>query len=313
MPVVSEQLIYAIGRDMTEAKQFQAELKETARSERDAHERLKSAQSALVQSEKLAGLGQMVAGVAHEINNPLSFVTNNVAVLQRDIRGLSELLALYEQGEASLAEHDAELLTQIRALSQRIDLPYTKANIGEILDRSREGLRRIHQIVRDLRDFARLDQSDLHDTDINAGIESTVNIIHGMARKKHVEIALQLRPLPLVAVYPAKINQVIMNLISNAIDAVKDGGHVTVQTEVEERHIRITVTDDGHGVPEEIRDRIFDPFFTTKPIGQGTGLGLSISYGIVQDHGGTMHVSDASGGGARFDVRIPLQPPQKKR
>ena len=159
--------------------------------------------------------------------------------------------------------------------------------------------------MRDLRDFARLDQSDLHDTDINAGIESTVNIIHGMARKKHVEIALQLRPLPLVAVYPAKINQVIMNLISNAIDAAKDGGHVTVQTEVEERHIRITVTDDGHGVPEEIRDRIFDPFFTTKPIGQGTGLGLSISYGIVQDHGGTMHVSNVPGGGAASMYAFP--------
>ena len=145
---------------------------------------LKDAQSQIVQSEKLAGLGQMVAGVAHEINNPLSFVSNNVAVLQRDIRGLSELLALYLQSDAIIAENNPQLLAHIKELAERMDLTYTQQNMRELLERSREGLRRIQQIVKDLRDFARLDESDLHDVDLNAGIQSTVNIVHGKAKKK---------------------------------------------------------------------------------------------------------------------------------
>ncbi len=305
VPVVQDGLIYAIGRDMTEMKHAQEVLEEAVQSERQALQQLKNAQSQLVQSEKLAGLGQMVAGVAHEINNPLSFVSNNVAVLQRDVRGLSELLTLYAQADSIIAEKNGELLTQIRDLSERMDLAYTQQNISEMLTRSREGLRRIQQIVKDLRDFARLDESDLHEVDLNAGIQSTVNIVVGKAKKKRVEIDLELASLPLVTCYPAKINQVVMNLVSNAIDASPEGVRVKVKTASEDSKVHIEVMDQGKGVPVEIRGRIFDPFFTTKPIGEGTGLGLSISYGIVRDHGGTIEVGDAPGGGARFEVVIP--------
>lgn len=311
VPVMNEGLIYAIARDMTESKQAQDELQEAMRSEKAAHESLKSAQSQLVQSEKLAGLGQMVAGVAHEINNPLSFVSNNVAVLQRDIKALTQLLGMYSQADALLAEKDAALLGQIKDLSERMDLAYTQKNMSELLDRSREGLRRIQQIVKDLRDFARLDESDLHEIDLNSGIKSTVNIILGKAKKKRVQVDMQLDPLPMVCCYPAKVNQVVMNLVSNAIDAAPEGGKVTINTASKEEQIHIVVSDNGPGVPQHIRGRIFDPFFTTKPIGEGTGLGLSISYGIVRDHGGTIEVGDAPGGGAMFDVTLPKKCPPK--
>src|SRR5262249_29953859 len=156
-----------------------AEQRETAASERQAHQQLKKAQSQLVQSEKLAALGQLVAGVAHEINNPLSFVSNNVAGLQRDVRALRDLLALYQQAEVRLKPLQAELAARIDGLGQSIDLKYTLENLDGLMARSRDGLKRIQQIVKDLRDFARLDESDLQEIDLNTGIESTINIIRG--------------------------------------------------------------------------------------------------------------------------------------
>ncbi|MGB7159862.1 MAG: ATP-binding protein, partial [Tepidisphaeraceae bacterium] len=309
----SRHVACTVVHDITVRKRFERELHEKNRqleeaigSERDAHEQLKRAQSQLVQSEKLIGLGQMVAGVAHEINNPLSFVANNVAVLQRDARSLCELLKLYENADALIAERNGELLASIRALSDRVDLPYTIANLDDMLARSRDGLRRIQQIVKDLRDFARLDESDLTAVDLNAGVESTVNIIQGHAKKKRVTIERRLEPLPLVTCHPAKVNQVVMNLVSNAIDACPEGGRVTIITGANGNQARIEVSDTGPGVPDSIRQRIFDPFFTTKPPGEGTGLGLSISYGIVKDHDGTIEVTNPPEGGARFVVTLPM-------
>lgn len=288
-------------------QQTNRQLEEAVKSERLARETLQKTQSHLVQSEKLAGLGQMVAGVAHEINNPLAFVSNNAAVLQRDVKALCELLQTYADAEPLLRQHAPQLFERIKALSERIDIDYTTQNLPELLNRSREGIRRIQQIVRDLRDFARLDEADLHEVDLNAGIESTLNIILGHARKKEVEVTFERSPLPPIACYPAKINQVVMNLVSNAIDACSDGGKVTIRTAQENGSVRIEVQDTGHGIDPTIRDRIFDPFFTTKPPGEGTGLGLSISYGIVQQHGGTIDVESEPGAGARFIVTLPLR------
>jgi two-component system, NtrC family, sensor kinase len=249
-----------------------------------------------------------VAGVAHEINNPLAFVINNTAVLQRDLKALTEMLRLYRQTDAALKEKTPELAGEIAELSERVDIDYTLVNLPEMLNRSREGLKRIQQIVKDLRDFARLDESDLHEVDLNAGIQSTVNIILGHAKKKQVRIETQLDPsLPPVACQPAKINQVVMNLLSNAIDASKEAGKVVVRTAAVNGCARIQVEDEGGGIPVEVRERIFDPFFTTKPVGEGTGLGLSISYGIVNDHGGTIEVESEPGKGAKFVVCLPVR------
>jgi len=283
-----------------------------------AHEELKRTQSRLVQSEKLAGLGQLVAGVAHEINNPLAFVGNNVAVLQRDVKAVVEMLSRYQKADPVIAGNEPALSSELCELAEQIDLPYTLKNLDELLVRSRDGLRRIKQIVDDLRHFARLDDADLHEADLNAGIESTINIVQGKAKGRHVRIERQFGALPQISCYPAKVNQVIMNLLSNAIDASPEGGLVMVRTSVvsagagekpgPDSGVRIEVIDEGAGIPPAIRPRIFDPFFTTKPPGHGTGLGLSISYGIVQDHGGSIDVESTPGKGAMFIVTLPLKP-----
>jgi len=300
--------------DITARKQAERQLaeqnhllEEAARSERAAHEELKQAQARMVQTEKLAGLGQMVAGIAHEINNPLSFVTNNIAVLQRDSREILHLLDLLGAATPLITREQPDLAQRIADLRETADLDYALANLLGLLDRTREGLRRIQQIVSDLRAFARLDEGEVNEADINAGVASTVSIVLGHARKKQVQVDLDLGPLPPVTCHAAKLNQVVMNLVSNAIDACKPGGRVVVRTRAGEDGVCIEVEDNGAGIDPVVRDRIFDPFFTTKPIGQGTGLGLSISYAIVHDHGGSIEVHSEPGRGTRFVVHLPDQ------
>ncbi|WP_169981244.1 PAS domain-containing sensor histidine kinase [Tautonia rosea] len=286
-------------------------LQEMARSERRALEEREQAQSRMVESAKLAGLGQLVAGVAHEINNPLAFVGNNVAVLQRDLSELHELMRFYRSADPLIRSHDPYLYERIHEFCEEIDIDYTLDNLRGILERTRDGLRRIHDIVKDLRAFARLDEGDLSEVDLNVGIESSINIILGYAKKQQVDLIPQLNSLPLVLCHAAKMNQVLMNLVVNAIDACQPGGSVTIRSQSDHKtgEVCIEVLDDGCGIDPSIRDRIFDPFFTTKPVGVGTGLGLSISYGIVQDHGGRIEVDSTPGGGSRFSVRLPLKPP----
>ena len=182
--------------DITERKQAEELLKQTIASERKAHQQLKLAQSQLVQSEKLAALGQLVAGVAHEINNPLAFVSNNTVVLQRDLGSLRELLSQYREADPLIKQHAGPLYERIHELSETIDLEYTLKNIDGLCNRSREGLQRIQLIVKDLRDFARLDESELKETNLNAGIESTLNILRGETKKKGLSLKLELAPIP---------------------------------------------------------------------------------------------------------------------
>jgi PAS domain S-box-containing protein len=301
--------------DVTERKRAEEQLvtqnvrlQEMAASEHKAHADLKQAQSRMVQSEKLASLGQMVAGVAHEINNPIAFVSNNVAVLERDVGEMRELLVMLGEADDLIERERPELFERIAAFRDRVDMAYTLENIKGLLARSRDGLSRVQEIVGHLRLFARLDEGQLNDADINGGIESTAMIIRNIARKKQVQLKMDLGEVPLLTCYAAKINQVMMNLLTNAIDACPEGGTVTVRTRAEDQGVRIEVADNGCGIEPEHRDRIFDPFFTTKPVGQGTGLGLSISYGIIQDHGGTIEVDSTVGKGTCFTIHLPLRP-----
>ena len=287
-------------------------LQELATSEHQAHEALKNTQSRLVQTEKMASLGHLVAGVAHEINNPLSFVSNNVAVLERDLNDLLGLIEVYREGESELEKVKPDLIKRINDLDERIDLNYSLANLPRLIERTREGLRRIERIVKELRLFARVDEGDWNEVDLNPGIESTINIIKGYARKRGVRIVMDLGALPTIRCRAAKIHQVIVNLLTNAIDAcAEETGVVTVHTETEPEAmgVRIDITDNGCGIDSAIRERIFDPFFTTKPLGQGTGLGLSISYGIIEEHDGRIEVHSTPGEGSCFTVHLPIEPP----
>jgi PAS domain S-box-containing protein len=314
--------LYQVGliEDITRRREAEEQLREQnsrlealVASERQAHQVLKQAEGQLVQAEKLAALGQLVAGVAHEINNPLAFVNNNIAVLRRDSGLLRDLLALYQQGEQALAASAPELLARIRAMGDRIDVAYTLSSLERLTSVSSQGLERIRQIVGELRDFARLDEGDVDEVDVNGGIRATANIVAGRAHDQGVELVLDLAPLPLVAGSPGKLNQVVLSLLANALDASTSGGTVTVRTRPVEvgtrRGVTIAISDNGRGIDPAIRDKIFDPFFTTKPVGQGTGLGLSLSYGIVRDHGGTIDVESTPGAGARFTVFLPLKGP----
>jgi len=224
---------------------------------------------------------------------------------------MTTLLVLYQLADRALGEQDPELHGRIKELADRVDLPYTLENLEEMVIRSREGLDRIRQIVKDLRDFARQETvGDLQEgADLNAGIESTINIAMGRAKKQKVDLEMDLAPLPPITCRPAKINQVVLNLLVNALDACEEGGKVIVRTRTAADEITLQVSDNGCGIAPEISQRIFDPFFTTKPQGQGTGLGLSISHGIIMEHHGRIEVDSGPGRGSSFIVHLPLSAP----
>ena len=275
-----------------------------------AHHELQQTQVRMLQQAKMASLGRTAAGVAHEINNPLAFVTNNMAILKREVTSIHEILDLYRRAEQTLSQYQHELHDEIRDLCEAVDLPYILDNLDRLLDRSREGLRRIQKIVQDLRDFAHLDEADYQDADLNAGVIATTNIMRSLADEVGVALETDLGPIPHLLCYPAKINLVIQNLVANAIDACCAGGRIVVGTRPLDDGVEIEVRDTGCGVDPAIAERIFDPFFTTKTVGRGTGLGLSMSYGIVKDHGGTIACDSEPGRGARFTVRLPRTPPR---
>jgi signal transduction histidine kinase len=303
-------------------RQLTADLEESGLLRQQAYQKLeaayhdlKRAEAQLVQAEKLSALGQLIAGVAHEINNPLGFVASNVTVLQRDAQVLRGLVQIHQQGMETLAAHRPELHAQIAAVCDRIDVEYTLDGLELLLCRAAEGLHRIQQIVRDLSNFARLDEADRNVVDVNDGIRSTVNIIAGHAKRQGVTLVVELGTLLPLLCFPGKINQVVMNLLSNAIDACAPGGQVTVRTvlahgsesgcEPGSEEVEIHIIDNGRGIDPAIRDRIFEAFFTTKPQGKGTGLGLSISAGIVRTHGGRIDVESVPGAGTHFTVFLP--------
>jgi signal transduction histidine kinase len=259
---------------------------------------LRETQAALVQTEKLASLGRLAAGVAHEINNPIAYVTNNLAVLRRDTQAALAALDAHRRGDAAAAAR----------LEKEADLCYFRDTFARMCDKTLEGLHRVRDIVRNLRDFARLDEAEFKEADLNAAVQSALEIVGHQAREKGVRLDTAFEPLPPVLCHPGKVNQVFLNLLANAIQATEPGGSVTARSRPDPAGVVIEVTDTGCGIRPEHRSRLFEPFFTTKPIGQGTGLGLSVSFGIIRDHGGAIDVESEVGRGSTFRVRLPLKP-----
>jgi signal transduction histidine kinase len=270
---------------------------------------LRDAQAALIQSEKLASLGQLAAGVAHEINNPISYVANNLAVLRRDVPAVMRVLDKYREGRASLERAAPELAAEAARMEEEIDLSYIQENLDRQLDKSLEGLGRVRDIVTNLRDFARLDEAEFKEADLNTALDSTIEILRHEIKQKEIRLERRYQELPLITCHPGKINQVFLNLLVNAVQACEPGGVVQVRSDRSPAGVLIEVEDNGSGIRPEHLPHIFDPFFTTKPVGQGTGLGLSVSYGIIRDHGGEIEVDSAPGRGSVFRVRLPLRPP----
>jgi signal transduction histidine kinase len=270
---------------------------------------LQVAQAALVQSEKLASLGQLAAGMAHEINNPLAFALNNLQVLHRDLGAAMAILTDYRRGREALEKLSPELAAEVACQEQECDLDYTLEHFHPLFEKAEAGLRRVRDIVQNLRTFVRLDGADFSEVDLNASLLSALEILGHEVKKKAITIAPELGELPPVMGHPRQLNQVLLNLLLNAVQSCADTwGRISVRTRQDGGAALVEIEDNGCGIEPAHLPRIFDPFFTTKPVGQGTGLGLSVSYGIVRDHRGSIVVDSRPGRGSVFRVRLPLSP-----
>ena len=270
---------------------------------------LKEAQSQLVDAEKMAGLGQLTAGIAHEINNPINFVTSNIKPLELDINDLYDVIQKYEE-----MDPDQDIHTQLAAVNsfkKQIDIDFIKTEINSLLSGIGEGAKRTAEIIRSLKNFSRLDESDTKPVDLNEGIESTLVLLRSTI-PSNIKIIRELQPIPQVECLPGKINQVFMNLMTNAIQAIKMKGN-TQQEELlhitswaEDNQVKISIRDTGPGMTEEIKQKIFEPFFTTKQVGEGTGLGLSIVFSIIEKHNGHIDVVTKVNQGTEFIITLPV-------
>lgn len=267
----------------------------------------------LAQTEKLASIGLLSAGVAHEINNPLAYVANNLAVLERDFKGVLGLLALYETADEALAQTAPNILERLRAISDDFDWPYVKENLGRMIGRTRDGVQRVANIVQGLRSLARTSPPKMESARLPDLVEAALEVIRGRLKSHNIETVIEHGDLPPVVCVPSQISQVVLNLMLNAAQAIeatgrKDGGIIRCTSRREGEAVVLSISDNGCGIDPESIPKLFDPFFTTKPVGEGTGLGLSISHGIVTGHGGRIDVESHPERGTSFRVTLPLKP-----
>jgi PAS domain S-box-containing protein len=280
-------------------------LEDEKRRQADLIRRLGEAQSQLLQSEKMASIGVLAAGVAHEINNPVGFVNSNLSSLQRYLESLLRLLSGYEAHEGDLSD---AARTALSALRQEVDADYLREDLGSLLSESMDGLDRIKRIVQDMKDFSHVGGGDVLLANLEAGLDSTLNVVWNELKYK-AEVVKHYGDIDPIDCIPSQLNQVFMNLLVNAANAIETHGRITVSTAQDTDHVTVSVSDTGSGIRAEHLDRIFEPFFTTKPVGKGTGLGLSLSYGIVQKHGGRIEVDSEVGRGTTFRVILPKRRP----
>ncbi|MGV8940420.1 MAG: ATP-binding protein [Lysobacter sp.] len=296
----------------------------TARSAREAelqcrhdelqttYEQLAGTQEQLLQSEKMASIGQLAAGVAHEINNPVGYVHSNLGTLQEYVSSLLALLDAY--AEALQDEDPASQRESLQAMRLRLDIDFITGDVPQLLVESREGIERVTKIVQDLKDFSRIGPDEpMRPSDVQKGLESTLNIVWNDLKYK-VTVEKYYGLLPLVECHASEINQVLMNLLINAGQAIHERGVLVLATGADDGEVWISISDSGCGMPDEVLQRIFDPFYTTKPIGRGTGLGLAIGYSIIAKHHGRIEVSSRLGIGSTFRVVLPVSqpnPPQR--
>ncbi|TAN76898.1 MAG: PAS domain S-box protein, partial [Gallionella sp.] len=309
MTLDGRRILQATVRDITGRKQAEEKLRKYNEELEAINHQLRDTKNLLLQSDKMASIGQLAAGVAHEINNPIGYVNSNLGTLDGYLKNLFEVIATYKEMEDTVA--DSAALARVKAVKDKVDLEFLKEDVLSLMDESREGITRVKKIVQDLKDFSRVDAGDeWHRANLHQGLDSTLNVARNEIKYK-ADVKKEYGGIPDVECLPSQLNQVFMNLLVNAAHAIEERGTITIRTGSQGDEVWVEVEDTGKGIAPEHIGKIFEPFFTTKPVGQGTGLGLSLSYGIIQKHHGRIEVKSEVGKGTSFKVWLPARQPQE--
>jgi signal transduction histidine kinase len=279
-------------------------LKEKAQKLEASYDDLKQAEAQLLQQDKMASIGQLAAGVAHEINNPIGFVNSNLSTMQRYIDGLFKLLSAYEASEGELLEATRAAVADLK---QQIDISFLREDVAGLLTESMDGMQRVKRIVQNLMDFSQVNSSEIQWANLEHSLDSAINVAWDDLKHK-AEVIKEYGGIPEIECLPAQLNQVFMNLLINAAQSIDEHGEIRIATSTDAGSVRIAISDTGCGIPPENLKRIFEPFFTTKDVGKGTGLGLAIAYGIVvNEHGGRIDVTSEVGAGTTVTIFLPIK------
>ncbi|AMC37161.1 hypothetical protein VN23_18595 [Janthinobacterium sp. B9-8] len=304
----NEQLIQTVLTLNQELADKQRELVRANRAQARLLKKLEDTQSQLLQSEKMASIGQLAAGIAHEINNPIAFVSANLRTMGEYINDILSVLDAYTAAETMLSP---SALAAIKRLYQERDIPYLREDSQQLLNESRDGLRRVRDIVQNLKYFSQIDQASEQMADLHKGLESTLQIIQSTLSPDTL-IQREYGKIPLLQCHLAEINQVFLNLLTNATQAISGQGLITLRTGSDKNWVWIDIEDNGCGIPPELQSRVFEPFFTTRPVGSGTGLGLSLAWKIISDHGGHIVLNSTPDQGSLFRICLPLASPESR-
>lgn len=279
------------------------ELQQTIDEQKKYEESMKAMQAQIIQQEKMASIGQLAAGVAHEINNPMGFITSNLTSLGKYAERLDTYIAALQGSLYACTNHTG--LDELDQLRQKLKVDYIISDVNELIKESLDGANRVRRIVQDLKSFSRVDQAEKTSANVNECLETTINIAWNEL-KYIATLEREFRELPLITCNPQQLNQVFLNLLVNAAQAMEQQGVITVKTWVEPGFVCVSIADTGRGMPKEVQNRVFEPFYTTKAAGKGTGLGLSISADIIRKHQGEISVESEPGKGTTFTVRLPV-------
>jgi signal transduction histidine kinase len=287
-----------------QVKERTAELADKKELVEKALREVQETQAMLIHNEKMTSLGQLVAGVAHELNNPINFIYGNLEHLKNYVNDLINLITIYQKNEHAFSDETKEELEKAK---EDYDYLFIKEDLPSLIKSCKDGSERCKQIVLDLRNFSRLDEAVIKEVDLHEGLDSTLNILKNKY-KNRINIHKNYGDIPKLNCYAGQLNQVFMNILDNASYAIKSNGDVTITTTFDEKYIIIIIKDSGEGISQELISKIFDPFFTTKPVGHGTGLGLSISYKVIKKHNGIIEVESQKDNGTKFTIKLPLNP-----